>query len=116
MNVVQLQCPHPPDINPADQVGDEKFWDTPEALTAAGQERITVVTMVNSEEFHHFQNWIRGMESLDEEGARRVPSDSVRIVVVTANVTEYHRSLLTHGFLAYGRARPESIVILRSPR
>ena len=85
-------------------------------MTAAGHERVTVVTMVESEEFHHFQNWIRGMESLDEEGVRRVPSDSVRIVVVTANITAYHRSLLTHGFLAHGRARPESIVVLRSPR
>ena len=77
-------------------MGEERYWDTPEASNSTSAQRMTLVTSVDSEHFESFANWIRGVESLDEEGVRRVPVDSVRIVVIAANVTEYHRFLFYH--------------------
>ena len=75
---------------------------------------LTIGTAVVSEDFNNFVNWLESIERLDNTGVRVVPEDSVRIVVYDVGLNEYHRNLLEAGFIGEGRARPLSIVLVRS--
>jgi len=77
---------------------------------------LTIGTAVVSEDFHNFVNWLESIERLDNTGLRVVPEESVRVVVYDVGLSEYHRNLLEAGSLGEGRARPASIVQVRSLR